>query len=108
MSADDPRTGLPPWQAFHMFDSDRSGKLERSEVRKAMRVLGYPLDETEHGRELAARFEEGFSLADPDHDGALDADEFRIFVLTVAPDAAAKVRASALAACARRVRSPRR
>ena len=30
-------------------------------------------------------------MSDPDADGALDVDEFRQFVLTVAPDAAAKV-----------------
>lgn len=77
--------------AFEMFDLDRSGKLERSEVRKAMRVLGYDLNDTSHGREMAARFEDGFSLADPDGDGALDVSEFRVFVLSVAPDAAAKI-----------------
>ena len=79
--------------AFHMFDSDRSGKLDRSEVRRAMRTLGYRLDDSEHGRELAAKFDEGFTASDPDGDGALDVDEFRVFVLTVAPDASARVEA---------------
>ena len=78
-------------KAFHMFDADRSGKLDRFEVRKALRLLGYDTDLSERGRALSERFEEGFTACDPDGDGALDLDEFRRFVHTAAPDVAAKV-----------------
>jgi hypothetical protein len=79
-------------QAFDMFDADRSGKLDRAEVRNAMRVLGYRLDESsELGVALNERFEHGFTACDPDGDNALDLHEFRSFVQTVAPDAAVKV-----------------
>ena len=43
------------------------------------------------GQELAEHFDRGFTACDPDGDNALDLDEFRSFVLTVAPDAAVKV-----------------
>ena len=33
-------------QAFHYFDLDSSGKLEANEARSAMRILGYPMDES--------------------------------------------------------------
>ena len=78
-------------QAFSMFDSDRSGKLDRGEVRNAMRILGYSVDDADHGSALRESFERGFTACDPDGDNALDLDEFRSFVLTVAPDAALKV-----------------
>ena len=78
-------------QAFHMFDADHSGKLDRAEVRHAMRLLGYRLDDADHGAALTERFDRGFTACDPDGDNALDLDEFRNFVLTVAPDACVKV-----------------
>ena len=78
-------------QAFDLFDSDRSGKLERREVKRAMDVLGYKADDSELGRELQQKFDGGFAACDPDHDNALDLGEFQQFVLTVAPDAAMKV-----------------
>ena len=56
-----------------------------------MRILGYGLDDTEHGKDLAARFDRGFTACDPNNDNALDLDEFREFVKTVAPDAAVKI-----------------
>ena len=38
---------------------------------------------------LAAKFDAGFEMSDPDGDGALDEDEFRLFILTVAAAEAA-------------------
>ena len=79
-------------EAFKMFDADRSGKLDRAEVRNAMRILGYKVDDsTDMGIALSEQFDRGFTACDPDGDNALDLDEFRSFVLTVAPDAAVKV-----------------
>ena len=49
------------------------------------------MDNTDHGVALTERFDRGFTACDPDGDNALDLDEFRSFVLTVAPDAALKV-----------------
>ena len=75
-------------QVFVYFDLDRSGKLDRSEVRNAMRVLGYSIDASP---ELFAKFDEGFSRSDADGDGELDTLEFKSFVLTIAPDASVRV-----------------
>ena len=55
-----------------------------------MRLLGYHVDDVDHGEGIKERFERGFTACDPDGNG-LDLDEFRTFVLTVAPDAAVRV-----------------
>ena len=72
-------------QAFEGFDADRSGKLERDEVRSAMRCMGYKLDSSST---LRARFEEHYDSTDVNRDGSLDVREFSQFVLQFAPDAA--------------------
>ena len=40
-------------QAFLMFDADRSGKLDRAEVRNAMRILGCIAVETRTPKSIA-------------------------------------------------------
>ena len=81
-------------QAFCMFDADRSGKLDRDEVHRALRTLGYAVDdatEDANGETLRERFDRAFTASDPNGDNELDLGEFRSFVLTVAPDAAVRL-----------------
>jgi voltage-gated potassium channel len=75
-------------EAFQAFEAEHSGGLQRAEATKAIHVLGYTVGGSGHGDVTTEQFEHSFAACDLDGDGALSLDEFRAFVLTVAPDAA--------------------
>ena len=68
------KTVLGPKDAFELFDEDNSGELDELELFEALHTMNIPVKESE--------VEDFFRKHDTDHSGTMDAEEFKVHVVS--------------------------